>query len=127
MALQSPFFNKREPDTYAQRQTSPNAAAAGTVASTGAAPSTTVPVPLVTSAHDSWRAWSRSTAPSAGAVPDAVGTSGAAAVAVPENSRPTQTTQTIQSLSMSVLFFRSVRVCGYAFRMNACCPIAKKS
>jgi cytoskeletal protein CcmA (bactofilin family) len=29
MALQSPFFNKREPDTYAQRQTSPNAAAAG--------------------------------------------------------------------------------------------------
>lgn len=29
MALQSPFFNKREPDAYNQRQPSPNAAAAG--------------------------------------------------------------------------------------------------
>ena len=28
MAMQSPFFNKREPDAYNQRQTSPNAAAA---------------------------------------------------------------------------------------------------
>jgi cytoskeletal protein CcmA (bactofilin family) len=41
MALQSPFFNKREPDTYAQRQTSPNAAAAGVV---NATPVTTTPV-----------------------------------------------------------------------------------
>ena len=45
MALQSPFFNKREPDTYAQRQTGPNAAATGTVASTSAAPSAAAPVP----------------------------------------------------------------------------------
>ena len=28
MAMQSPFFNKREPDAYNQRHTSPNAAAA---------------------------------------------------------------------------------------------------
>jgi cytoskeletal protein CcmA (bactofilin family) len=41
MALQSPFFNKREPDTYAQRQTSPNAAAAGVA---NATPVTTAPV-----------------------------------------------------------------------------------
>jgi cytoskeletal protein CcmA (bactofilin family) len=41
MALQSPFFNKREPDTYAQRQTSPNAAAAGVA---NATPVTTTPV-----------------------------------------------------------------------------------
>ena len=34
MALQSPFFNKREPDAYNQRQASPNAAAAA-----GASPS----------------------------------------------------------------------------------------
>lgn len=40
MALQSPFFNKREPDTYAQRQTGSNAGASGTVASTGTAPAT---------------------------------------------------------------------------------------
>jgi cytoskeletal protein CcmA (bactofilin family) len=42
MALQSPFFNKREPDTYAQRQTSPNAATTGnaTAPATPAAPST---------------------------------------------------------------------------------------
>src|SRR5688572_24472085 len=44
MALQSPFFNKREPDAYNQRTTSPNAAAAaGTTAATtaaAAAPST---------------------------------------------------------------------------------------
>ncbi|HEY0835540.1 MAG TPA: polymer-forming cytoskeletal protein, partial [Azospirillum sp.] len=43
MALQSPFFNKREPDTYAQRQTGPNAATTAAVTSTGAAPSTTAP------------------------------------------------------------------------------------
>jgi cytoskeletal protein CcmA (bactofilin family) len=45
MALQSPFFNKREPDAYNQRQpTSPNAAATGAAtpvtAATAAAPST---------------------------------------------------------------------------------------
>jgi cytoskeletal protein CcmA (bactofilin family) len=34
MALQSPFFNKREPDTYAQRQTNPNAAAGNATAAT---------------------------------------------------------------------------------------------
>jgi cytoskeletal protein CcmA (bactofilin family) len=45
MALQSPFFNKREPDTYAQRQTGPNAAATGTVASTAATPAAASPVP----------------------------------------------------------------------------------
>jgi cytoskeletal protein CcmA (bactofilin family) len=45
MALQSPFFNKREPDTYAQRQTGPNAAATGAVASTAATPATAVPAP----------------------------------------------------------------------------------
>lgn len=45
MALQSPFFNKREPDTYAQRQTGPNAAATGTVASTGTTPATAAPAP----------------------------------------------------------------------------------
>ena len=42
MALQSPFFNKREPDAYNQRHTSPNAAAA-TGASTAAASTTVVP------------------------------------------------------------------------------------
>lgn len=45
MALQSPFFNKREPDAYAQRQTGPNAAAA----STSAAPSTAAPAPAAVS------------------------------------------------------------------------------
>ncbi|HWI82038.1 polymer-forming cytoskeletal protein [Ramlibacter sp.] len=44
MALQSPFFNKREPDTYAQRQTSPNAAATGTsAAATAPAPAAAAP------------------------------------------------------------------------------------
>jgi len=41
--LQSPFFNKREPDTYAQRQTSPNAAATGSVTNASAAASTPAP------------------------------------------------------------------------------------
>ena len=43
MALQSPFFNKREPDAYNQRTTSPNAAAAAgaTAAATAAAAPTT--------------------------------------------------------------------------------------
>jgi len=41
MALQSPFFNKREPDTYAQRQTNPNAAATGSVTNATAAANTT--------------------------------------------------------------------------------------
>lgn len=49
MALQSPFFNKREPDTYAQRQTGPNAAATGTVASTAATPATAAPAPAAAS------------------------------------------------------------------------------
>jgi cytoskeletal protein CcmA (bactofilin family) len=49
MALQSPFFNKREPDAYNQRHTSPNAAAA-TGASTAAASTTTV-VPAVPAAN----------------------------------------------------------------------------
>lgn len=42
MALQSPFFNKREPDTYAQRQTNPNGSATGnaTAPATPAAAST---------------------------------------------------------------------------------------
>jgi cytoskeletal protein CcmA (bactofilin family) len=49
MALQSPFFNKREPDAYNQRHTSPNAAAA-TGASTAAASTTVVPaVPAASS------------------------------------------------------------------------------
>ena len=44
MALQSPFFNKREPDAYNQRTTSPNAAAAtGTTAATTAAAAPTTP------------------------------------------------------------------------------------
>ena len=39
MAMQSPFFNKREPDAYNQRQTSPNAAAAsGATAAAAAVP-----------------------------------------------------------------------------------------
>ena len=42
MALQSPFFNKREPDAYNQRHNSPNAAAA-TGATTAAATASTVP------------------------------------------------------------------------------------
>jgi len=42
MALQSPFFNKREPDTYAQRQTSPNATAA--TGSAGSTPAAAAPV-----------------------------------------------------------------------------------
>lgn len=42
MALQSPFFNKREPDTYAQRQSGPNAATTGT-ASTTATPAAATP------------------------------------------------------------------------------------
>ena len=41
MALQSPFFNKREPDAYNQRTTSPNAAAA--VAATAAATAAAAP------------------------------------------------------------------------------------
>jgi cytoskeletal protein CcmA (bactofilin family) len=41
MALQSPFFNKREPDTYAQRQTGPNGAATGAVNATPATAATT--------------------------------------------------------------------------------------
>lgn len=45
MALQSPFFNKREPDAYAQRQAGPNAAATGTVASTAATPATAAAAP----------------------------------------------------------------------------------
>jgi cytoskeletal protein CcmA (bactofilin family) len=44
MALQSPFFNKREPDAYNQRTTSPNAAAAaGTTAATAAAAAPSTP------------------------------------------------------------------------------------
>ena len=49
MAMQSPFFNKREPDTYAQRQTNPNAAATGAAASTSAAPATAATVPSAVS------------------------------------------------------------------------------
>ena len=50
MAMQSPFFNKREPDAYAQRQTSPNATAAGSgTSSTTAAASTAAPVSAVNS------------------------------------------------------------------------------
>jgi len=42
MALQSPFFNKREPDAYNQRHTSPNAAAAaGSSPAAAAAPAST--------------------------------------------------------------------------------------
>jgi cytoskeletal protein CcmA (bactofilin family) len=42
MALQSPFFNKREPDAYNQRHTSPNAAAAaGSAPAAAAAPAPT--------------------------------------------------------------------------------------
>ena len=37
MAMQSPFFNKREPDAYNQRHTSPNAAAAAGTTTTAAA------------------------------------------------------------------------------------------
>ena len=43
MALQSPFFNKREPDAYNQRTTSPNAAAAAGTAATTAAAAPTMP------------------------------------------------------------------------------------
>lgn len=50
MALQSPFFNKREPDTYAQRQTSPNAPATGAVANASPAASTTPAAAAVASA-----------------------------------------------------------------------------
>ncbi|MCM2336045.1 MAG: polymer-forming cytoskeletal protein [Pseudomonas sp.] len=49
MAMQSPFFNKREPDAYAQRQTSPNAAATGAAAGTNAAPNTAAAVPAAAS------------------------------------------------------------------------------
>ncbi len=40
MAMQSPFFNKREPDTYSQRNqaANPNAAAAAGIANASAAP-----------------------------------------------------------------------------------------
>ncbi len=41
MAMQSPFFNKREPDAYNQRQNSPNAATAAGNASAAAASVTT--------------------------------------------------------------------------------------
>jgi cytoskeletal protein CcmA (bactofilin family) len=53
MALQSPFFNKREPDTYAQRQTNPNAATTGnaTAPSTPAAPSTAAAAPTAPAAN----------------------------------------------------------------------------
>jgi len=50
MAMQSPFFNKREPDAYNQRQpTSPNAAAGGAVSNavavtSGAATANSAPV-----------------------------------------------------------------------------------
>ena len=40
MAMQSPFFNKREPDAY-NRQTSPNAAAAAGASSSAATPAAT--------------------------------------------------------------------------------------
>ena len=43
MALQSPFFNKREPDAYNQRQTSPNAAAAAGTSSPAATAAATTP------------------------------------------------------------------------------------
>jgi cytoskeletal protein CcmA (bactofilin family) len=43
MALQSPFFNKREPDAYSQRN-NPNGAAASAGASTSSAPGSAVPV-----------------------------------------------------------------------------------
>ena len=43
MAMQSPFFNKREPDAYNQRHTSPNAAAAaGATAAAAAVPAASV-------------------------------------------------------------------------------------
>jgi len=49
MALQSPFFNKREPDTYAQRQTGPNAqATGGATSTTTAAPAAPVPAAVNT-------------------------------------------------------------------------------
>jgi cytoskeletal protein CcmA (bactofilin family) len=38
MAMQSPFFNKREPDAYNQRHTSPNAAAAAGTTAAAAVP-----------------------------------------------------------------------------------------
>jgi cytoskeletal protein CcmA (bactofilin family) len=44
MALQSPFFNKREPDTYAQRQTTPGSTAT-TSGTTAAAPAATTVAP----------------------------------------------------------------------------------
>ena len=48
MAMQSPFFNKREPDAYNRQTTSPNAAAAAgassATAATPAAPAATVPL-----------------------------------------------------------------------------------
>lgn len=48
MALQSPFFNKREPDAYNQRHTSPNAAAA---TGTPTASTTATVVPAVPAAN----------------------------------------------------------------------------
>ena len=52
MALQSPFFNKREPDAYNQRHpTSPNAAATGTTASTATPAATTVSGPTAPAAN----------------------------------------------------------------------------
>jgi cytoskeletal protein CcmA (bactofilin family) len=45
MALQSPFFNKREPDAYNQRQPSPNAAAAAGTSTTAAATAATPAAP----------------------------------------------------------------------------------
>ncbi|MES2999819.1 MAG: polymer-forming cytoskeletal protein [Pseudomonadota bacterium] len=43
MAMQSPFFNKREPDAYSQRNANPNAAAAAGVASASATAAPTAP------------------------------------------------------------------------------------
>jgi cytoskeletal protein CcmA (bactofilin family) len=52
MALQSPFFNKREPDTYAQRQTTPGTTGTSG-ATTAAAPaaSTVTPAQAATPTH----------------------------------------------------------------------------
>jgi cytoskeletal protein CcmA (bactofilin family) len=44
MALQSPFFNKREPDAYSQRNTASNPAAAATTPAVAAAAAAAAPV-----------------------------------------------------------------------------------
>ena len=43
MAMQSPFFNKREPDAYSQRNANPNAAAASGITNASASAAPTAP------------------------------------------------------------------------------------